>query len=183
MNILNPILILVAVFLTVFCEAAFGGLRRLLGAQIDWLPGLMVYTALSAGLPTVALVAVLGGLWLDSLSANPLGVSVLPLFAAGLLVQCYRHLILRKQVIAQFTLGFAASAMVPAGTLLLLFFGSASPLLGWGTIWQWLVMALGGALATPVWFFIFDRLHRALHYRPLVENSYRPDRELKRGRQ
>lgn len=183
MNLLNSILILVAVFLSVFCEAAFGGFRRVIGTQIDLLPGLMVYTALSAGLPTITLVAVLGGLWLDSLSANPLGVSVLPLFAAGLLVQYYRHLILREQVFAQFVLGFGASAVVPVGTLLLLFFGSASPLLGWGTLWQWLVMAVGGGLATPVWFFIFDRLHRALHYRPLVESGFRPDREFKRSRQ
>jgi len=171
MNFLNPILILTAVFLAVFFESAFGGLRRLLGAQIDWLPGLMVYAALSAGLPTITLVAVLGGLWLDALSANPPGVSVLPLFAAGLLVRHYRHLILREQLFAQFTLGLGASAAVPAFTLL-----------GWGTLWQWLVMALGGALATPVWFFLFHRVQRALHYRPLPENNFRADRQIKRSR-
>lgn len=182
MNFLNPILILTAVFLAVFFESAFGGLRRLLGAQIDWLPGLMVYAALSAGLPTITLVALLGGLWLDALSANPPGVSVLPLFAAGLLVRHYRHLILREQLFAQFTLGLGASAAVPAFTLLLLVSVGASPLLGWGTLWQWLVMALGGALATPIWFFLFHRVQRALHYRPLPENNFRADRQIKRSR-
>jgi hypothetical protein len=56
------------------------------------------------------------------------------------------------------------------------------PLLGWFSIWQWLVMAVGGALATPVWFWIFDRLLFALSYRPVNETSFRPDREIKRGR-
>ena len=182
MNLLNTFLILVAVFVAVFSESAFGGLHRLLGAQIDWLPGLMVYTALSAELLTISLVALLGGLWLDSLSANPLGVSVLPLFAAGFMVQHFRHLILREQVFAQVTLGLAASAAVPAFTLLLLISFGTDPLMGWGTLWQWIVMALGGALATPVWFWIFDRVQRALHYRPLRETSFRADRQIKRSR-
>jgi len=62
-------------------EAAFGGVRHLLGAQIDLLPPLMVYAGLCTGLTTVTLLALCGGLWFDSLSANPLGVTVFPLFA------------------------------------------------------------------------------------------------------
>src|SRR5947209_15681885 len=34
----------------------------------------------------VAVLAVAGGLWFDSLSANPLGVSILPLLMVGLLI-------------------------------------------------------------------------------------------------
>ena len=84
MSALNTIFILVAAFLAVFGEAAFPGVRHWLGAQVDLLPALMVYASLCAGLATVALLAVLGGLWFDSLSANPLGVSILPLFIVGL---------------------------------------------------------------------------------------------------
>ena len=43
----------------------------------------------------------LGGLWFDSLSANPLGVSVLPLFLVGLAIHLNRELILRDQAFAQ----------------------------------------------------------------------------------
>ena len=77
MSALNSILILIAALLAVFWEAAFNGIRHVLGAQLDLLPGLIVYAGLRAGLPTVALTALLGGMMLDSLSANPLGVSVL----------------------------------------------------------------------------------------------------------
>ena len=42
---------------------------------------------------TVTLLArLLGGLWFDSLSANPLGVTVLPLFAIGLAIHLKREL-------------------------------------------------------------------------------------------
>ena len=78
MNWLNTILVLGAAFLAVFWEAAFGGVRHLLGAQVDLLPPLMVYASLYTGITTVTLLALAGGLWFDSLSANPLGVTRAP---------------------------------------------------------------------------------------------------------
>src|SRR5262249_2433767 len=74
MNWSKTALIFIAAFLAVFWEAAFSGLRHLTGAQIDLLPSLVVYAALYSSFSSVAALAALGGLWLDSLSANPLGV-------------------------------------------------------------------------------------------------------------
>src|ERR1044071_10205133 len=109
MNWLNTIAILLLAYLAVFLESYFRGLRNLVGAQIAFLPALMVYASLSAGISTVALLAMLGGLWFDSLSANPLGVTVLPLLVIGLLLHSRREVILREQLYAQFVLGRAAS--------------------------------------------------------------------------
>ena len=105
MNWLNSILILLVAFVAVFLEAAFDGVRHILGAQIDLLPAMMVYAALSSGLLTMTSLAVLGGLWFDTLSANPLGVSIMPLFLVGFLIFLRRDLILRGQLFAQFVLG------------------------------------------------------------------------------
>ncbi|HEY2329512.1 MAG TPA: hypothetical protein VGI63_06835 [Verrucomicrobiae bacterium] len=182
MNPFQTILILSAAFLAVFGEATFGLPRHLLGAQVDLLPALMVYAALNAGLPTIALLAVLGGLWFDTFSANPLGITILPLFAIGFPIYLRRDLILRDAAFAQFVLGATASAIVPVLTLLMLLSASKEPLLGWGTVWQWLVMTAGGGLAAPVVFSLMDRCHRALGYQPRTETSFRPDREIQRGR-
>src|SRR5216117_4569684 len=95
MNTLNTIAILLLAYLAVFLESYFRGLRNLVGAQIDLLPALMVYASLSAGISTVALLATLGGLWFDSLSANPLGITVLPLFVVGAAIHHWRELILQ----------------------------------------------------------------------------------------
>ncbi|MGN6553426.1 MAG: hypothetical protein ACTHLW_06865 [Verrucomicrobiota bacterium] len=182
MTALNSILILIAAYLAVFWASAFNGLRDLLGAQIDLLPGLVVYASLSAGLMTMSLTALLGGLFYDSLSANPIGVSVLPLFVIGLIIYSQRELILRDQLFAQFVLGLAASALVPAFTVLLILTKGEPPLLGWGSVWQWIVLSVGGAAATPLWFQLLGLFDRTLNYRRAIESSFRPDREIRRGR-
>jgi hypothetical protein len=178
----TPVSVLLAAFLAVFWEALFGGVRRIVGAQVDLLPPLMVYASLNAGLLTLTALAVLGGLWFDSLSANPLGVSVLPLFVIGLAIFSCRELILEDQVFAQFVLGLAASAITPMITLLLLLSTGYAPLIGWGTAWQLLVMAVGGAIAAPIIFELFRLLNRTLGYRQVAETSFRLDREIRRGR-
>jgi len=182
MNWLNTGFVLGAAFLAVFAEAAFGGARNLLGAQIDLLPPLMVYAGLGSGITTVTLVAVCGGLCFDSLSANPLGVTVLPLFTIGLAIHLKQDLILRDETFARLVLGLSASAAAPVMTLLLLLSMGRSPLVGWGTLWQLVVLSVGGAVATPVWFEIFGWLQRTLVHHRSVESSFRPDRQIRRGR-
>lgn len=182
MSRVNSIAILLAAYAAVFLQVSFDGVRRLLGAQIDLLPALMVYTSLSSGIIMVALLALFGGLCLDTFSANPLGISVLPLLAIGVLIYQKRELILRDQIYAQLLLGLGASAAAPMLTLLSLWGAGQSPVIGWGSLWQWIVMAIGGAAFTPVCFFMFDRVRRAFSYQPLAESSFRSDREIKRGR-
>ena len=182
MNWLNTVFVLGAAFLAVFWEAAFGGVRRLLGAQVDLLPPLMVYAGLSSGISTVTLLALCGGLWFDSLSANPLGVTVLPLFVVGLAIHASRELILREETFAQGVLGLGASAATPLLTLLVLLTMGRAPLLGWGTLWQCLVLCVGGAIATPICFELFGWLQRTLVHRGTTQSSFRPDREIRRGR-
>ncbi len=182
MNWLNTILVLAMAFLAVFWEAAFGLVRHFLGAQIDLLPALVVYAGLCTGFSTLCLVTVCGGLWFDSLSANPLGVSILPLLLVGLALYSRRELILKDQPFAQFVLGAVASTVTPALVLILLLTTGHAPLFGWGTLWQLLVMGIGGALATPVIFALFEWLQKALMYGHVAQTSFRTDREIRRGR-
>jgi cell shape-determining protein MreD len=182
MTWLNTFFVLIAAFLAVFWEAAFPGVRNLFGAQVDLLPSLMVYAGLCANFTTVCLTALFGGLCFDSLSANPLGVTVLPLFIPGLAIYWARDLILRDQVFAQAVLGVAVSGAAAVMSLLLLLTTGHTPILGWGTLWQLLVMSLGGAMATPIFFSLFEWLQRTLIHTAVPETSFRPDREIRRGR-
>lgn len=182
MNLLQTILILAAAFLAVFGEATLGGLRQWLGAQVDLLPALMVYAALNADIVTLSLLAVCGGLWFDALSANPAGVSILPLFVVGYVIWLQRDLILRELPFAQVVLGALASAIAPGLAVLVLLTIGQQPLLGWGSLWQWLVMTAGGAVATPVIFVLFEWCQGTLGYQPRSEPSFRPDREIRRDR-
>jgi hypothetical protein len=181
MNWVNTTAILATAYVAVFLEMHLGGLRWVLGAQIDFLPSLMAYTALTGGLGTVALLAVWGGACYDALSANPLGTTALPLFVAGALIHYHRGLILREQWVARFAIALGACGLVPLLSVLVLLSVGAEPLLGYGTLWQWMVMAVGGCAVTPVWFFVLDGLSRALSYPVRTEPAFRADRDIKRG--
>jgi len=182
MNLLNSILIILASLIGVYMECTFNGFRHLFGAQLDVLPPLMVYAALRTNPAIMAILAVTGGLCFDSLSANLLGVSTLPLYLVSLAVYSRRGLILQEQFYARFVLGAAASAIVPVLSLLLLLSTRQSPIIGWGSLWQWVVMGVGGGLMTVACFWIFDWLNGALNYHPVAQSSFRQDREIARGR-
>ncbi len=164
-------------------QSSLDSVRNLSGAQIDILPALIIYTALTHDLLSTSLLGVLGGLWLDSLSANALGASVLPLTLTGLVIYQARSLLLRENAYAQFVLGASASAVVPVCTVVTLLGLGDHPIIGWGSLWQLLVMAAAGGILTPLCFLVFDRINLALNYRPATESSFRPDRQIKRGRQ
>jgi len=173
---------LAVAYLAVFLESYLGVVRHWIGAQVDVLPVPMVYCGLSTGLITLALTAVVGGLWFDSLSSNRLGISILPQFVVGFSIYKARDLILREQPYARLAFGLIGSAAAPVLTLLLLWGGGYQPLVGWGSLWQWIVLTLGGGVLTPVCFWFFERLNAALNYSSRVDSTFRPDREIKRGR-
>src|SRR5579862_738499 len=182
MSILNSTILAIVTILVVYWEGAFNGLRHLLGAQVDLLPALVVYASLYGSLGTVAMVAAGGGLLFDSISATPLGISVLPLFCCGLAIHAGRDLILREQTFAQVALGFVVSLISPLFVLLLLLTTHHQPLFGWGTLWVFIVMSIGGAIATPVIFELFALLNRWFGHAAPGPTSFRPDREIRRGR-
>lgn len=183
MNSLNFILTLSAAFVAVFIEVTWSGFRNLIGAQPDLLPGLVVYATLTSGLSLGTLTAVLGGLWYDAFSNNPLGFSIVPLFLTALIIERYRGLILQDQNYAQFMIGLAASAACPIVVLLLLLNNTSRlPLVGWASVWQWIVMSLVGGFFTPLWFEVFGWLQRKLSYETLPDPTALSNREIKRGR-
>ncbi|MSU63988.1 MAG: hypothetical protein EXS31_16620 [Pedosphaera sp.] len=182
MNPLTITILFVTAYLTVFLTAKMGGIISFLGTQIDLLPALIVYAGLTTSPIVIAGLAIWCGLLFDTLSANPLGITIHPLLVIGLAVHHRKELILRDQAYAQFILGAAASAASPLITALLLIATDHRPLIGWGSIWQLMIQTLAGGCCAPLCFQFFDRIHKAFNYQPAPESSFRQDREIKRGR-
>ena len=149
---------------------------------MDLLPGLLVYAGMTRGVLLISCLAAFSGLCFDGLSANPLGVSIFPLAIIGLATQHYRDLVMREHVGVQMALGFIASLLAPALSLLLLVSMGQEPLFSWRTWGQLLILGLAGALTTPILFCLLDVLNRAFSYPIVSETSFRNDREIKRGR-
>jgi rod shape-determining protein MreD len=169
-------------YVAVFLAARFHGFAMLTGAQFDFLPGLVVVAAMMHGVWAVLVVSITGGLLYDCLSANPFGVTTLVLALVGTFVYLNRDLLLRDQTYPQFILGAGASAAAPVLSYLVVSVMGRHPLVVWTSLWVWTLLAVTGGLITPVWFVIFRKVDKALHYQDVPESSFRPDREIERGR-
>jgi hypothetical protein len=166
MNWLHATSILLAALVVVFLEATITLPRDLLGAQINPLPALVVYAALQSNLTILTLLVVCSSLWQSSLSADPLGIALLPLFLVGAFIASNRNQFAQRERFVRFALGAAASATVPLLTLLLLLTIGHKPILNWFSLWQWLVMAAGGGLTTLLTFLVLDWLKGELSHNP-----------------
>jgi rod shape-determining protein MreD len=181
-KVFRIITVLLLAFTFVFAQAAFNWPRRLLGVQVDLLPALMVFTSLRLGIGSILMLAFAGGLSMDALSLNPLGVSPLPLCVVGMLIHLKREQILKEERVAQVLLGMGASAAVALGTLALILSVGESPLLGMRFFWDLTVLTVGGGVAAPLIFTLMKLLENALTYQVHSQPSFRPDREIRRGR-
>jgi len=182
MNWVPTTLLFFFAWLAVFAGTQFAVVTSLLGTPVTLVPALLVYAALTNHLAVITGLSVFAGLGLDSLSNNLPGATVLPLFLAAWLIQNQRHVILRDQTYAQFWLGAGTGLFVPLGTLALMRLNDQQPLTGWATLWHLFVGAVFNGLMCPACFRLFDRLRRTFDYEPVPESSFRPDREIKRGR-
>ena len=88
------LLLLLGVYFLIFLQSHWQEPRRWLGFQPDFTPALMVFVGLTMGAGYVSTIALMSGLWLDSLSANPFGMSIFPLFLVGWIVFCFRKKIM-----------------------------------------------------------------------------------------
>jgi rod shape-determining protein MreD len=207
MKWLNPIIVLTSCYLLVFIQTSLNPVGYLTGTQADLLPVLMVYAGLSMDGISIVLLALAGGLWLDSFSLNPLGASVLPLLLIGWVFHGYREYILRDQVFAQMVLGGVACVVVSVLTLIVIYiipestrdygldldgggvelvsalpFAVARKVLGgWQLLEQVIIKGASGAVFAPILFGILAWVHHSFDYPASVESSFRADREIKRG--
>ena len=96
MNWFHTASILLAALIGVFLEAVVTLPRDLLGAQVNPLPALVVYAALHSNMATLTLLVICGSLWQSSLSADPLGIALLPLFLVGVFIEINRGQFARR---------------------------------------------------------------------------------------
>ncbi len=182
MSRITFILLLALAALLAFVEGRGWTREGILGTRIDVLPVLVVYAALRGDFLGAVGLAAFAGLLLDSLSASPLGVSLLSLTFAALLVVRLRSVVLRDQALAQAVLGGAVSVVNPAVHLGILWVLGHRPAAGWGTVAQVGVLGLCGAVLSPCVFWLLDRLEAGLTYERKPFSRFRSEVEIKRGR-
>lgn len=181
MNRIPLLIVFLAAWCGIFAQTQFPSIFAWTGAPVSILPALTIYVALSHSIGIVTAFCVFASISLDSLSANRLGVSLLPLFACAFATHARQHLILRDQTYARLWLGLGAGVAVPFLTRVLLSYGprtALGDLIGFDLV----LSAAINALACPLCFAAFDRVRDVFDYKPIAESSFRPDRQMKRSR-
>ena len=167
---------------TIFLQSRFTVFRDFFGFQFDLVPGLVVYAAIHFSFFAALGCAATLGIMYDLLSANPIGTTLLVFAAVTFLAAYFREVLLSEEFTAQFVLGAGATFGSILLTVFLLHMTGQEPLLGVASLWSWILVSAGGGLFTPLWFRLFARLDEALRYKEVPESSFRPDRQIARGR-
>lgn len=175
-------LFVVLALLAVFGTAAWNLPRAWLGSPLSLLPPVLVCAAVQEQGTSWRWVAVVGGLARDTLSVDPLGVSILPLYVTGWFLNSHRELLLSELAFAQAIMGVAVSAAVPLLTLGLVVASGDVPAMGGRLLWQWLVLTVSGGLLTPPMFRIWQRVEGWFAHPVIQTTSFREDREILRGK-
>lgn len=156
------IILIVASGIIVWFQAVGSPLGGWFGVKTDLLPSLMVYAGLTAGARAVVTVGIVGALMQDSLSAMPLGVTLLPLCLIGLIAHQAQAYLSRDEKTQQLLLG--ALATLGASVVVLLTLAMLGKGVGF-SLWLFVRLVgvtLVGAIVCPLFFAMLDRINRLL---------------------
>jgi len=160
--------ILLVALITTYAASVWNLPKQTLGTQLDPLPALMLVVALRAPIATIALLAIFASLTQSALSSNPLGLSLLPLYALGFTVHINSHNLSHYRTGSRFALGAAAGAIIPLMSLALLFLINKEPLIGWFSLWQWAAGILSSGLMALIFSPLIGWLDKSVEEQPLA---------------
>ena len=152
------------------------------GTRIDLLPVFVTYVALRGNVYQALGFAALAGVFVDSLSASPLGLSLIAYSMLGAVLSEVRNLVLRNETVAQIVLGAGVAVVSPILGLAVLWGTGFHPVVGWGTVFQIGVMGVAGGVLAPAFFQVFDWLEVELTFAEEPYSRFRSDVEIKRGK-
>jgi len=131
---------------------------------------IVIYLALRRSLLAGGWQALLLGYLVDLFSAAPPGLHAVAYVSTLTLIRLVSILLEFRLVLAQVAAG-AAAVIVERATVLLLLsvFGGAGSGLLWVDVARWPLLALAGALITPVYYEILRRIDRLVPPRPAAQ--------------
>ena len=181
MSRLTFVLLLVIAALFTFIEG-HGLIREgFLGTRLDWIPALLLYVAFRGSCAQALVLAACAGLFRDSLSANPLGVSLIAYALATLTAYRLRELLMRDLPLVQALVAGIAVGLFQVASILVLWIFGYAPLVGWETLAHLVVLFGCNAVMAPLFFVMFDWLESELTYKEQPYSELRPEVEIRRN--
>ncbi len=141
-------------------QCVLAAVINLAGVKLDLMPAVVVFAALYASWRRAIFVAVAGGLLLDALSFQPLGLSVAPLAIAAAAINHFQRVLYRDNMLLHAALGGATSLAASLWTWMLLRF-TATPLpFQFGIVGKIGLIALLAAVGTPLLLSLLNHAAR-----------------------
>ncbi|MGC8886614.1 MAG: hypothetical protein ACP5MG_05595 [Verrucomicrobiia bacterium] len=184
MNYSHTIFLVIISYLAIALEATvLASIRGWLGLNVDLLPAIIACSGLLSPIETVLSVSLIVGLMFDSISATPLGVTAISLAIPGLLIHLGQNLFIKNNWQTQFLSGLFAGAFQPLISLFLLLTMGHKPIFSIDSILFISISAVICGFFSPVVFRLLNWMDRTFNYTQVGTSSFRPDREIKRGRE
>ncbi len=159
---MQPFLFLLASFVVVVAQCTLANLVTWGGARLELMPALVAYAAMSTRWPLALWLALVGGVFLDALSANRLGISSVALVVIAFIGSRAQRLVLRNHVWAQMLVGLLSSliaSIVVWGSLTVGGFGWSLSVAGVTRVGQVALMSL---VTAPLLFRLLDAMREKL---------------------
>ncbi len=162
------IAILIIALISCHLAASWSLPQKLIGFYINPLPVLIMVAAFRCPISTIGALAIFCSFTQDAISSAPVGTSILPLYALGLIVHVNNKNITLARTKSRFTLGAASGAFVSILSLLVLLVAGHEPLIGWFSIWQLLSEILASGFLGLVFFPLAEWIDKSVEEQPLV---------------
>lgn len=173
-------LILVTYLLVCF-QISFEGIGFWMQGYIHF-PTLVIAYSVSTGRREIGFgLCFILGLWLDSLSMTPLGISILALLATRVVAEKVWRNWSGDPYLGLFAPGFAVGILYPLFAVLLMSVLGESPLTGWRFMISLVMSGLTMGLLSPIFFRVLNGLLNTLNFKPISAMRANELREIRRG--
>jgi rod shape-determining protein MreD len=181
MNSFELTTLIIASYLLVCLQVTFDGILLWMHGYI-WFPCLVLtYAVIRQPAPVAWILCVITGFWIDSLSLNPLGLSILALglatFGAG---RAYRNFA-GDRFLSIFAPGFIMGTSFPLAAVTFTAILNQNPLGGWRIAVSILLSGLVTGALSPVFQRVMDIILGSMRFKPVYHTEPREIREISRG--
>ncbi|MCD8534689.1 MAG: hypothetical protein LR011_07850 [Verrucomicrobia bacterium] len=182
MNYFEVLTLLIIGYLLVCLQLTFDGFFLWMHGYI-WFPCLlMAYSVVKQPSGTTYLLCFVMGYWIDSLSMNPLGLSILSFLGSSMLAnKGYRNWA-GDPYLSIFAPGLILGGAFPLFSLGIAFLIDLDPLTGWRVVVGILLSAVTIGFAAPVFLRLVDHIMNALQFKPAYRQEPYNIREISRSK-
>lgn len=172
--------ILLAAYFLVCLQISFHSIGFWIHGYIQF-PALAIIYSSTRKLSEISWIyCVIVGLWVDSLSMNPLGLSILTLIACNALSMKTRKALIGKPWLSNFSSGFITGSLYPCLTVILLLLFGESPVTGWRFILSVALSGLVIGLLSHPFKNLMDFIIAQLEFKPAAHYRESEMREIER---